>query len=131
MYATYRAAGMQPALEKFSINNLISPGEASGLMAAFNPRNGPHVFANSMYWFEREVLDYPYREFDIDELRKLKDKLLLLNGEESIKEAPHYRPNVVLHEKTGARLEFMPGAHFGFMSHPQQFAQKLIEVLKV
>ena len=129
IYDTYRRSGIPPAIEMFAQTVKIGD-EGPALFESFNPRNGPHIFANAMYWFERELLFYVEADFDIDEFKKYKDKLLLVNGELSNKGAAHVRTNVTLSEKLGLPLAIFPGAHLGFASHPQQFAEKLLEALK-
>lgn len=54
---------------------------------------------NLTYWFERELLNHPVAEFDVEgELRPWKDKLELVNGEESNREAYQFRANQALAE---------------------------------
>ena len=66
----------------------------------------------------------------MDALKSLKDKLLLANGELSDREAAHNRANVALAQKLDLEVTDFPGAHLGHASHPEQFAQKLLQVLK-
>ncbi|PVH69064.1 acetyltransferase/esterase [Cadophora sp. DSE1049] len=129
IYDTYRGSGVEPALMKFVDIAKAGP-EAPGLLASFDPRNGPFISSNVMYWFERELLVYPFREFNITALYSHKDLLLLANGRDSNPEALQYRANVVLGEKLGLRVSLFPGMHIGFASHPQEFAKTLIECLK-
>ena len=120
---------MPPALEKFA--KAVKLGnEGPALLQAFNPRNNPFVSSNAQYWFERELLYYVAYDFDVEELRLRKSKLLLAVGEDSNKEAAQYRTDVVLSEKLGLDIVHLPGAHLGFASHPEQFAQRLIEALE-
>lgn len=129
IYNTYRKSGMPPALEKFA--DLIKAGpEAQGLVAAFDPRRGPFIFPNTMYWFERELLVYPFRDIDVETLEKHKKLLLLANGRESNKEALQYRANIVLGDKLGLPVLLLPGLHLGFASHPQEFSKELLDALR-
>ena len=74
---------------------------------------------------------YPKADFDVEkELRPLKGKLMLVNGEQSPREAYQYRTNVVLGEKLGLEVVHLPGAHVGHTIHAQQFSEKLLEALK-
>lgn len=85
---------------------------------------------NAMYWFERDFMAYPHADFDVDgELRPHKAKLVLINGEESNKEAYQFRANVALAERLGSEVVPFPGAHIGHATKPRDFAAKLVEVL--
>ena len=128
-YDTYRKSGVPPAMEKFAKLCKVDH-ETPMLLGAFNPRNGPFVSSNVMYWFEREVMTYPFRDFDLEELRSRRSQLLLANGRESNKEAPQYLANTVIAKELALELHIFSGAHLGFASHPKEFAQELLNVLK-
>lgn len=130
MYEEYRRHGMPSALQLFGELTNIGPIEGPFLMEAFNTKNSPFVFSDAQYWFEREILYYPVNRFDMNALEKVKGKLILAVGEMSNPEALHYRANVVLSEKLGLELVKFPGAHLGLASHPQQFAERLVEALQ-
>lgn len=128
IYATYRASGMAPAYEKFAV--LTKTEDSMGRMIRAAPTDDLRRNWNSMYWFEREFMAYPNAEFDIDkELRPQKDKLVLINGEESNKEAYQFRANVALAERLGLEVLLFPGAHVGHATNPVEFAGRLAEVL--
>ncbi len=84
-----------------------------------------------MYWFEREFMTYPFTDFEVEkELRPLKDKLVLLNGELSKREPYQVRSNMLLAEKLGIEVVWFPGEHVGHATHAQAFAKKFIELVK-
>ena len=129
IYDTYRKFGVAPAIQKFA--TLTKAGDATaGLSRAFDARSGPFVSSNVMYWFERELLTYPFRDFDMEVLQSHKNQLLLANGRESNTEAPQYLANTVLAERLELDLLHFPGAHLGFASHPKEFAEELCDGLK-
>ena len=129
IYDTYRRFGVPPAMQKFA--KLVKAGdEMAGLLGAFDPRNGPFISANVMYWFERELLTYPFRDFNLDVLRSHKDQLLLANGRESNNEAPQYLANTIIAKQLELDLPHFPGAHLGFATHPKEFAGELLDTLK-
>ena len=121
---------MAPALRVFAQAVKLDEHETPFLLQAFDPRSGPYVFSNAQCWFEREILYYPAHKFDVKDFEAHKEKLILALGEWTDKEAGHHRPNLVLSEKLRLDPVYLPGAHLGFASHPQQFASKLIEALK-
>ena len=131
MYDLYRREGPLPALEMFTkLGHLDSPEEKAGLLAAFDPRRNPFVAGNVLYWFERELRQYTVYTFDVGLLRELKERLVLVNGKNSHKEAPHRLANVCLGRKIGAEVEDWTGMHLGFASHPKEFAKELQDLMK-
>jgi len=128
IYATYRATGMAAAYEKFIV--LTKTEESMGRVIRAAPTDNLRQDWNSMYWFEREFMAYPNAEFDVDEeLKPYKAKLVLINGEESNKEAYQFRANVALAERLGLKVVLFPGAHVGHATNPVDFAARLVEVL--
>ena len=128
IYATYRASGMAAAYEKFIVLTKTEDSMGKAIRAA--PTDNLRQNWNSMYWFEREFMAYPNAEFDVDmELRPHKSKLVLINGEESNKEAYQFRANVALAERLGLEVLLFPGAHVGHSTCPGDFAARLVEVL--
>ena len=136
IYDTYRAQGIPPALEMFG--EAINAGaEAKYLPFAFGPKSSPFASSNVIYWFERELMHYPFRDFESDlqedgGLRAHKDRLLLIRGRDSEKDAPQYMANACLKEKL--RMEQpvleLPGAHFGYGVFPEAFAEELLRALR-
>lgn len=91
----------------------------------------PYLFSNTQYWFEREFLYYPFADFDVNgELRPLKDKLILVNGELTNRQPYQYRANAMLAERLGLEVVHFPGEHVGHATRAQQFSQRLLESLK-
>ena len=127
VYSLYRSSGMHPAFEEFAKLIKSDPRELAMLIDF----RIPYMFSNMQYWFEREFPFYPFAEFSVEEeLRPLKGKLLLVNGEMSPKGAYQYRANVELGQKLGIEVVEFPGAHVGHASHAKPFSEKLVEVLK-
>lgn len=110
---------------------MVKFGGEKGLdSSAVGSRQSVYQFSNAQYWFEREVLQYPPHEFDVEALRERKDKLLLANGEDSHHEALQYRANVELGKKIGLNVVDLPGAHLGFAGQPELFGEKFMDALK-
>ena len=129
IYQTYRKSGIAPAAKMFA--EFIKAGqETAGLLRAFDPKNGQFIFANNMYWFERELPYYLAHPLDLSALRSQQNKLLLLNGQDSNPEAMQYRPNVVLSEMFGVELHVVPGGHVGFALHAAKFGKVAYDLLK-
>ena len=130
IYDTYRKSGMPPAFKLFAELIKLPAHEASGITQAFDARNGPYKFSNGQYWFEREAMAYPPNRFDLEVLQQHKKKLLLANSDLADRTALQYRANVELGKQLELDVEHFPGAHLGYFTHAQQFADKLLELLK-
>ncbi len=136
IYDVYRAQGIPPALEVFA--EAINAGsEIAGLRYAFDPKSGPFASSNVMYWFERELMYYPFRDFEADlkkggGLESHQDRLLLARGRDSEKEAPQYQSNAYLKTELGMERPVLelPGAHFGYAMCPEAFAKELMQALQ-
>jgi len=129
IYQLYRKQGIAPAAERFA--QLIRAGdETQGLLRSFDTKTGPYNFANSMYWFERELPYYGQHDYQISSLRQHQNKLILLNAQGSDPEAMQYRANVVLSEELGIELHLMPGGHVGYAVHAPKFARLVYDILK-
>lgn len=127
-YDTYRRFGIPPALEKFAT---VTRADQKVLVQMIDPRNGPYIFSNTQYWFEREFLYYPKAPFDVEEdLRPLKDKLVFVNGEMSPREAYQYRANKKMAELLGMEVVHLPGEHVGHATHAAEFAEGFVDTLK-
>ena len=100
------------------------------MQMAMEPRNGPFISSNVMYWMERELLVYPASDLDLEALARQESHILLANGRESNKQARQYLANTVLAQKFELNVHHLPGAHLGFFSHAETFARDLIDALK-
>ncbi|KAF7189444.1 hypothetical protein HII31_09220, partial [Pseudocercospora fuligena] len=70
-------------------------------------------------------------QFDVErELKPSKEKLLLILGEESPKDAYQFRANVALGKELGVDPVMFPGEHVSHATHAPQFSERLVEVLK-
>jgi pimeloyl-ACP methyl ester carboxylesterase len=129
LYETYRKGGVLPAMEEFF--ELIKAGpEGQMMLSGLQRRTDPLLLYNTMYWFERELLPYPLREWELSLIKGRKHLLLLANGCLSNPDALQFRANKVLSEKLGLDLTILPGAHTGFASHTVEFASKLREMIR-
>jgi hypothetical protein len=84
---------------------------------------------NDMYWFERELRQYPDVQLDVAALARHADRLLLAGGRESKDSPCCYQPNSVLAARLGTTVLDLPGGHIGMVTHPAEFAQELLDAL--
>lgn len=132
IYATYRAHGMHPAFVKFSALTKSQSRMATMMLDPDTGIGGPFLFSNMQYWFEREFMTYPQAEFDVPgDLEPSKGKLVLVNGEESPRDAYQFRGNVELGKMLGGvEVTMVPGGHVAHATHAEGFAERVVEVLK-
>lgn len=127
IYDTYRRSGISPALGKLA---QITKADQSITLGLIDFRK-PYLFSNTQYWFEREFLQYPMVQFDVErEFEPLKDKLMLLVGEDSPRECYQYRANAVLARRLGLELVYCPGEHNGHVLNEPLFARAIIDALR-
>jgi pimeloyl-ACP methyl ester carboxylesterase len=131
--ATYRTAGVGPAMQKFMVQSRIRhtpppppPGEPTPEMreaAARFQRNmdfwiaGPYFSAIAAY------------EPDIERLKSGSTRVVPAVGDESAGELAH-EGGLRLAQRLGTQATVFPGAHGGFESHAPEFAARLREVLR-
>lgn len=124
-YDIYRKSGVPPAMEYFS-QQIATGEEAQALTQIRDPRNGGYKAQNTMYWFERELIDYTNADIDVDVLRKHRSQLISACGDVN-------RPQILFQpiaESLAKRLDIkvvkFPGPHVGYVFHPEEFAKALI-----
>lgn len=127
-YDTYREKGVPPAMELFA-QGVAEAEEAAAMVHAMDPGNGGYVHANTMYFFERELLDYTEVDLELDQLMKHRSKITLATGTE-IRKQSLYRPNTeALAQRLDLDLLELPGSHVGYVFYPERFAEVLEEEL--
>jgi pimeloyl-ACP methyl ester carboxylesterase len=130
VYETYRAQGVGPAMQKFNasvgldnpfaLRSAAPPGDLAEMMA--------RMAGNVEFWLEHELRQYPRVPPDVEALRAVSSRLVLAGGRESRRHFP-YRPNTVLAEHLHLSVADFPGGHIGYVTHPIEFADHLVEVL--
>lgn len=113
IYDPYRRSGIPPAIHQFCDFIQVNEMERAGFTQATDPRSGPHVFSNTMYWLEREFLSYPFTEFRPDMFQPHKSKVLLVNAQLTNEKVFHFRANEDLAIELGLPLPLMAGGHLG------------------
>jgi hypothetical protein len=88
--------------------------------------------ANQEYFLEHELRQYVRLVPDLRALHRGKSRLVLAGGRGSRDAGGYllpYRPNQVLASKLGLSVVDFPGAHVGYLTHPDEFAAALGAVL--
>ncbi|MFC4949288.1 alpha/beta fold hydrolase [Pseudonocardia sp. GCM10023141] len=126
VYDTYRAAGPHPALRQFSegiTGGMVGRGGVVGHRR--DPDTGARPVANLLYWFERELRQYPRVELDVPALAAYAHRIVLAGGVES-KQFMTYQPATVLATALETPILDLPGGHLGLLAQPAEFALELL-----
>lgn len=131
---TYRAEGAFPAMGKFGA--LVEEGgpKYSEEMQQTEPTpEGQEMMGRMARNFDlfiaHEIRQIGGYVPDIDALRKVSTRIVSAAGETSGEQAAR-RAAVALAERLGIAVTYLPGAHGGWGSDPQEFAERLHEVLQ-
>jgi len=124
VYATFRAEGIPQAMDQFGSLTL---GSAGRQVLEHVRREHPSE-ANTRYWLEHELRQYPRVELDLDALAAHARQLVLVGGRDSHNQMT-YQPGKVLAERLGLTLLDVPGGHLGFLDTPAEFATGILNAL--
>jgi pimeloyl-ACP methyl ester carboxylesterase len=127
IYHTYRSHGYESAMNIFT-SGLSEGPEAEIMRSAMDAKRGDEIRANCMFWFEFELRQYTSSEVDVEGLRRSKQKLLLVAGEES-GDGPGVAPIIALSEALQMELSRIPGGHLGYVVDPAGFVRRVLELL--
>jgi pimeloyl-ACP methyl ester carboxylesterase len=131
----YRANGVFAAMERFGA--LVEEGgpKYSEEMQQREPTPADEemmgrMAANFDLFIAHEIRPIVGYVPDVDELRAASPRVVSAAGETSGEQAAARRAAVALAERLGIAVTTLPGAHGGWGSDPDEFAQRLHEVLQ-
>jgi acetyltransferase/esterase len=124
VYDLYRQSGMEPALKKFR-EYAFAESDRQAMSRA--PKN-EYTLANTSYWFEHELRQYPAVELNLDALKVHAERIVLTAGRES-RGYPCYKVSVELGKKLGRDLIELPGGHVGLLSQAAALAGEFMQAL--
>lgn len=127
-YDIYRKQGVSLAKELFA-SRIAQGAQAAGLVRPMDPAKGGYIPQNSMYWFERELVQYTGADLDVEELTKHLSKLIVARGVEKRPTTFFYPITDALSRRVNAETVELPGAHVGYLLFPESFAEELVRVL--
>lgn len=127
IYDIYRASGPEAAMETFS-DGLSEGDDATMMRECMDPAQGDEIRANSLFWFEFELRQYPSSKLDLEKMAKLGNRYLPLAGLES-GDGLIVRPISIIANAMGKSVARLPGGHVGYMVHPQEWAAEMLKVL--
>lgn len=120
-YELYRRSGAEPALTTFRERTF--PVSDQRIMA-HAPKHG----ANTAYWFEHELRQYPRADLDLDALAGRADRIVPAAGRDGAG-FPAHDATLALATRLGRSVLDLPGGHVGFLSHPAEYARALLDAL--
>lgn len=134
IFETYRTAGVFPAMGKFGA--LVEEGgpkySAEMQEAPSTPESEEmmgRMAGNFDLFIAHEIRQIGGYAPDVDALRTVSTRIVSAAGETSGEQAAR-RAAGALAEGLGIPVTYLPGAHGGWGSDPQEFAEKLHEVLQ-
>ncbi|MEX5720029.1 alpha/beta fold hydrolase [Geodermatophilus maliterrae] len=133
VYATYRQQGLAPALAMFK--GYLGADGGNRPPEAFQPPPQElramltRIRDNQRFWMEHDMRTFPAFVPDVEALRTVADRVVLLGGEDS-RHLAGARVNVVLAERLGVELVDVPGGHLGHVTHPREFSERLAVLLE-
>ena len=123
VYEEFRSAGAQAAMRM--LLEVIGVTDGIG-----TEHTDPCAPANLNFWLENEMRQYPRTRIDVELLKKMVDRLLLVGGCDGKNLMP-YQPNLALAQSTGSKVIDLPGGHLGYKTHPKEFAAELLMALEM
>jgi pimeloyl-ACP methyl ester carboxylesterase len=125
IYDIYRSSGPIAATEAFTAG--LSNGEESALMRSLmHPAHSDEIRANTQFWFEFELRQYPTSKVDMDDLLSQKNKFVPAAGVVS-GDSMGVAPIATIAGRLGKQILRLPGGHLGFMTDPKDFAKAFLE----
>jgi acetyltransferase/esterase len=128
VYDTYRQSGVAEALRQFG-SGVLGSEDRQVLVQNMKLHANERSLANTTYWMEHELRQYPLLELDLDALAAHSRQLVLVGGHDS-QDQMTYQPGKELAQQLGLDIVNLPGGHLGFVAYPAEFAQNLMDALK-
>jgi hypothetical protein len=129
LYQQYLESGPQHTLQDFRYK-ILTPSDRQALARAMDAAGGTSAIANTTYWFEHELRQYPAVDLDLDALRALGDRIAPTVGRDSAG-FPAHQAAVEFAKRLGRQVNVMPGGHLGFLSEPVEFGGALLRCLGI
>jgi pimeloyl-ACP methyl ester carboxylesterase len=125
IYDVYTKAGPIAAMEAFT-GGLAVGEEGTLIRSLTHPGHSHEIRANSQFWFQFELRQYPTAKVDLDGLIALKDKFVPAAGVESGNEVG-VAPIAAIAQAMEKEILRLPGGHLGFVSDPESWATTFLQ----
>lgn len=127
VYALYREAGIERALTLFRERTFV-PSDNQVMVHIRGRKHDEQMLANTTYWFEHELRQYPAVDLDLGTLAAYADRIVPLAGHAS-RGSPCHNVALALGERLGRTVIELPGGHVGHAAQPADVAQALHDTL--
>lgn len=127
VYDTYRAQGVSAAMDAFT-GGLSEGGDGAMMRSCMDSKRGDEIRANSLFWFEFELRQYPTSPLDLASIQAQSKKYVPAAGITS-GDGPGVGPISLIANATGKEIVRLPGGHLGYMTEPEVFANALVKEL--
>ncbi|AYF78054.1 alpha/beta fold hydrolase [Nocardia yunnanensis] len=130
VYRLFRTDGLAAAAGRFltAIGGAIKPGPELSPMPERELQRRARSAANAPIMMEHELREFTSYIPDYEALAPVADRLTLAVGQDTRGCLP-YRPAVEIAERLALNVTEFPGAHNGTLSHSQEVATELLQVL--
>jgi pimeloyl-ACP methyl ester carboxylesterase len=128
IYDVYTKSGPIAAMEAFT-GGLAVNTEGALMRSLMHPGHSHEIRANSQFWFQFELRQYPTSKVDVEGLVKLKDKFVPAAGVDTGNEVG-IAPIAGIAQAMGKEILRLPGGHLGFMSDPKPWASTLLQSIE-
>ena len=129
IYDVYRANGPIAAMEIFT-GRFFAGEEATLVRGCMDWARADEIRANSQFWFEFELRQYPPSEVDLESIIREREKYIPAAGIET-GDGPGAGPITVIAKAVGREILRLPGGHMGYMTKPKEWTDMLLEGVKV
>jgi pimeloyl-ACP methyl ester carboxylesterase len=128
MAAAYQSQGAHAAVEQFASSMGVTVRSGRNVVVGQEQASPASAIHNREAFLRYDTRAAGMYRLDIDALKADHDKVVLAGGDASHESWP-YHCTVVLAQELGTTVAEFPGNHSGFADHPQEFAEKLHQVL--
>jgi pimeloyl-ACP methyl ester carboxylesterase len=129
IYDLYRANGPIAAMETFTGAFFVGE-EAAVMRECMNWAHSDEIRANSQFWFEFELRQYPPSDMDLDSIFRERGKYIPAAGIDT-GDGPGVQPIAVIAKVVGREILRLPGGHIGYMTKPKEWADMFLEGVKM
>ncbi len=127
IYDSSRKNGIPKAMHQF-VSMVVGREEHQVIERAMTQQANEYTRANTAYWMEHELRQYPRIELDRARLAAHARQILLVGGRDA-QDKVSYQSSKALARQLGLPLVDVPGGHIGFVTAPAEFAAALIDAL--
>ena len=124
IHDVYTKSGPIAAMEAFT-GGLAVDKEGALMRSLMHPGHSHEIRANTQFWFQFELRQYPTSKVDVDGLVALKEKFIPAAGIESGNEVG-VAPIASIAQAMGKDIFRLSGGHLGFMSDHKTWASELL-----